>query len=75
MAIALENIPVDSLIAGIPVLDSDTISITAGSANTRTYIVPGSKKARASLADDQELACDGADRRHAGYRHRTPAEV
>jgi hypothetical protein len=50
------NIPADSLIAGIPVLDSDTISITAGSANTRTYIIPGAKKARASIADDQELA-------------------
>ena len=53
---SIEGIPVDSLIAGIPVLDSDTISITAGSANTRTYIIPGAKKARASLADDQELA-------------------
>jgi len=50
------NIPADSLIAGIPVLDSDTISITAGSANARTYIIPGAKKARASIADDQELA-------------------
>ena len=50
------NIPADSLIAGIPVLDSDTISITAGSANTRTYIIPGAKKARVSIADDQELA-------------------
>ncbi len=46
----------DSLITGIPVLDSDTVSITAGSANTRTYIVPGVKKAKASISDDQELA-------------------
>ena len=49
-------IPDDSLITGIPVLDSDTVSITAGSANTRTYIVPGVKKAKASISDDQELA-------------------
>ena len=45
----------ESLIAGIPVLDSDTIATTVGSANTKTYIVPGAKKARASIADDQEL--------------------
>jgi outer membrane receptor for ferrienterochelin and colicin len=45
----------ESLITGIPVLDSDTIATTVGSANTRTYIVPGAKKARASIADDQEL--------------------
>ena len=50
------NYPEDSLITGIPVLDSDTVSITAGSANTRTYIVPGVKKAKASISDDQELA-------------------
>ncbi len=56
LPVSIENIPADSLIAGIPVLDSDTLSISAGSANTRTYIVPGAKKARASLADDQELA-------------------
>jgi len=49
-------IPDDSLVTGIPVLDSDTVSITAGSANTRTYIVPGVKKAKASISDDQELA-------------------
>jgi hypothetical protein len=48
-------IPTDSLITGIPVLDSDTLS-TAGSANTKTYIVPGVKKAKASISDDQELA-------------------
>ena len=42
------------LIPGIPVLDNDT-AMTAGSANTKTYIVPGVKKARASIADDQEL--------------------
>ena len=45
-----------ALIAGIPVLDNDTMTITAGSKNTRTYIIPGVKKAKASVADDQELA-------------------
>ena len=49
------NYPTDSLIAGIPVLDSDTLS-TTGSAKTKVYIVPGVQKARASVADDQELA-------------------
>ena len=49
------NIPDSTLIPGIPVLDIDTLSM-AGSANTKTYIVPGVKKARASIADDQELA-------------------
>ena len=43
------------LITGIPVLDSDSIAM-AGSKNTKVYIVPGVKKARASIADDQELA-------------------
>ena len=49
------NYPKDSLIAGIPVLDNDTLS-TTGSAKTKVYIVPGVQKARASVADDQELA-------------------
>ena len=49
------NYPKDSLISGIPVLDSDTLS-TIGSAQTKVYIVPGVQKARASVADDQELA-------------------
>ena len=44
------------LIPGIPVLDSDTVSIAAGSSNSKVYVVPGVKKARASIADDQELA-------------------
>ena len=43
------------LIAGIPVLDIDTIS-TAGSSKTKVYVVPGVKKAKVSVADDQELA-------------------
>ena len=53
---SLPATPIDekTLITGIPVLDSDTI--TTGSAETRTYIVPGMKKARASISDDQELA-------------------
>ena len=41
-----------SLITGIPVLDSDTIALS----DAKVYIVPGVKKARASVADDQELA-------------------
>ena len=47
--------PIDenSLITGIPVLDSDSVATSV--APTKTYIVPGLKKARASIADDQEL--------------------
>ena len=44
------------LIAGIPVLDSDTVTTATGSSQTKTYIVPGVKKAKTSIADDQELA-------------------
>ena len=40
------------LITGIPVIDSDTVTTT----NTKVYFVPGVKKAKASVADDQELA-------------------
>ena len=49
--------PIDekALIAGIPVLDSDTLT-TVGDSKTRTYIVPGVNKAKASVSDDQELA-------------------
>ena len=43
------------LIKGIPVLDSVTVSMAAGSAKSKVYVVPGMKKARASIADDQEL--------------------
>ena len=46
----------DSLITGIPVLDSDTVTISTGSANSKVYVVPGVKKAEASIADDHELA-------------------
>ena len=43
------------LIKGIPVLDSDTVAVAVGSEKTKVYVVPGMKKARASIADDQEL--------------------
>ena len=43
------------LIKGIPVLDSDTVLIAAGSSKSKVFVVPGMKKARASIADDQEL--------------------
>ena len=48
--------PIDEkmLITGIPVLDSDTVAVTSSKA--KIYIVPGVNKARASIADDQELA-------------------
>ena len=45
-----------TLITGIPVLDVDTVSFIAGSSKTKVYIVPGVEKAKASVADDQELA-------------------
>ena len=43
------------LIKGIPVLDNDTVAVAVGSEKTKVYVVPGMKKARASIADDQEL--------------------
>jgi outer membrane receptor for ferrienterochelin and colicin len=48
--------PIDDkiLMTGIPVLDSDTLSMV-GSDKTKVYVVPGVKKARASISDDQEL--------------------
>ena len=45
-----------TLIAGIPVLDNDSVASSVGSTKTKVYIVPGVKKAKASIADDQELA-------------------
>ena len=45
-----------SLVAGIPVLDSDSARMSAGSSKTKVSSVPGVKKARVSVADDQELA-------------------
>ena len=44
------------LIAGIPVLDNDSISKNIVAPRKKTYVVPGVKKARVSIADDQELA-------------------
>ena len=44
------------LIAGIPVLDNDSIRSAVGSSRTTVYIVPGVEKATASIADDHELA-------------------
>ena len=43
------------LIKGIPVLDNDTVAVAVGTEKTKVYVVPGMKKARASIADDQEL--------------------
>lgn len=43
-----------NLIAGIPVLDSDTLSV-ASTSDTKTYVVPGVKKAKVSISDDHEL--------------------
>ena len=45
----------ESLLPGIPVLDNDSIAIAVASTTTKTYVVPGVKKAKASIADDQEL--------------------
>ena len=49
-------LPIDEgkLIAGIPVLDID--SVAKAVAPSRVYVVPGVQKAKASIADDQELA-------------------
>ena len=45
----------EALLPGIPVLDIDSIATAVTSTTTKTYIVPGVKKAKASIADDQEL--------------------
>ena len=57
-AVVLQPHTIDesTLVAGIPVLDSDSVASSVGSKNTKVYIVPGVKKAKASIADDQELA-------------------
>ena len=44
------------LIAGIPVLDNDSVAAAVASAKTKVYVVPGMKKAKASISDNQELA-------------------
>ena len=46
----------ESFITGIPVLDNDSVARTVGSSKTKVYMVPGVKKAMASVADDQELS-------------------
>ena len=45
----------EGLLSGIPVLDNDSVATAVAPTKTRTYIVPGVKKAKASLSDDQEL--------------------
>lgn len=45
-----------TLIAGIPVLDNDSVAKAVTPSKTKVYIVPGVKKAKVSVADDQELA-------------------
>ena len=52
----LSTINDSTLITGIPVLDNDSVATTVAPSKTKVYIVPGVKKARASIADDQELA-------------------
>ena len=44
-----------SLITGIPVLDNDSVRTAVAPSKTQVYMVPGVKKAKASVADDQEL--------------------
>jgi hypothetical protein len=51
-----DDIDNTSLIAGIPVLDNDSVATTVAPSKTKVYIVPGVKKAKASIADDHELA-------------------
>ena len=46
----------EGLLPGIPVLDNDSIAMAAASTRTKVYVMPGVKKARASVADDHELA-------------------
>ena len=45
----------EGLLSGIPVLDNDSVAAAVASTKTKTYIVPGVKKAKVSLSDDQEL--------------------
>ena len=46
----------ESFITGIPVLDNDSVARAVGSSKTKVYMVPGVKKAMASVADDKELS-------------------
>ena len=50
------NIELTEPIMGIPVLDSTSVAVASPSSKTKTYVVHGVKKARVSVADDQELA-------------------
>jgi hypothetical protein len=52
----VQNIEDTTIVAGIPVLDNDSVARAVASSNTKVYVVPGVKKAKASVADDQELA-------------------
>ena len=45
-----------AIVTGIPVLDSDSVAMAIAQSRTKVYVVPGVKKAKASVADDQELA-------------------
>ena len=44
-----------NILVGIPVLDNDSVAMKIVAPRRKNYIVPGVKKARASIADDQEL--------------------
>ena len=55
-AVSAATIDDKTIVSGIPVLDSDTIALADASTTTRVYIVPGVKKARASVDGVQELA-------------------
>ncbi len=46
----------EGLLTGIPVLDNDSVASSVASTRTKVYVVPGVKKAKASISDDQELA-------------------
>jgi len=50
-----ESLLGEDLLFGIPVLDNDSVANAVASTKTQVYVVPGVKKAKASVADDQEL--------------------
>lgn len=43
------------LVTGIPVLDESSAAVNTSTSVARTYVVPGVRKARVSIADDHEL--------------------
>ena len=53
----VSDTPIDEsmFVSGIPVLDIDSVARAVASTRTRVYVVPGVKKAKESIADDQEL--------------------